>query len=26
VPGDRGYRTMRDVIVRHVLTLLGRLP
>ena len=26
VPADRGYRTMRDVIVRHVLTLLGPLP
>ena len=25
VPTDRGYRTMRDVIVRHVLTLLDRL-
>jgi arsenate reductase len=25
VPGDRGYRAMRDAIVRHVLTLLGPL-
>ena len=25
VPGNRGYRTMRDAIVRHVLTLLGPL-
>ncbi len=25
VPGDRGYRPMRDAIVRHVLALLGPL-
>jgi arsenate reductase (thioredoxin) len=25
VPGDRGYRTMRDAIVRHVLALLDPL-